>query len=457
VPDAPKGILFPGDAGLPSRLTYSDLNNLAPRLGVAWDVNGNATTVVRGGYGVFYQQVNGETTHAAEAPWRGTTQLRQGRIEDPFGSLGQLEPPQQSPGRFGCTSIAEFPGLRCTQYPLPIRIVYTDPNLRTTYTQHFSASLQRQLAADLVVEGAYVGKIGSKLVGHNYFNAAPYVNSPITGQPPSLQNVEQRVPFSPGIISAQSRVLGNFFRSTYHSLQLRVERRMARGLSFSGSYALAKNLTNQPENTTGLISSIPNPFDLDSLWGPSILDRRHVVAASWVWSPQRNFTNRVAGRLLNGWTLTGFHRLQSGSPLVFTMGTDVAQNGILQPNGQYALLAPGATAGDAKRRHESTADLIAAYFNTAAFVPLNSVPRGIYGNARRGLIYGPGDAGADLAVLRDLNLGSGLRMQLRGEFFNAFNQTNFNNPNTTLSSATFGRITGALPGRVGQLAVKLIW
>lgn len=454
VPDAPKGILFPGDPGLPSRLTYSDLNNFAPRLGVAWDLNGNAKTVVRGGYGIFYQQINGETTHAAEGPWRGTTQLRQGRIEDPFGSLGQTEPPPESPGRFGCSAISEFPGLRCTQYPVPIRIVYTDQHLRTTYTQHVSTSLQRQLGAHLAVEAAYIGKIGSKLVGHNYFNAAPFINSPITGQPPTLQNVEQRVPFSPGIISAQSRVLGNFFRSTYHSLQLRVDRRMARTFSFSGSYALSKNMTNQPENTTGLISSIPNPFDLESLWGPSFLDRRHVVAASWVWSPQRTFTNGFVGAALNGWTLTGFHRIQSGSPLVFTMGTDVAQNGILQPNGQYALLVPGA---EVRRDHSSTADMIAMYFNTAAFVPVNSVPRGIYGDAKRGLIYGLGDVNTDFALMRYVNLGSGLRVQLRGEFFNAFNQVNFNNPNTTVSSTTFGRITGAGPGRVVQLAAKLIW
>jgi hypothetical protein len=457
VPDAPEGILFPGDPGLPSRLTNSDLNNFAPRLGAAWDVRGDARTIVRAGYGIFYQQINGETTHAAEGPWRGTTQLRSGRIEDPFGSLGQVEPPPESPGRFGCSKISEYPGLRCTLYPVPIRIVYTDQNLRTSYTQHFSGSLQRQLGANFVVEAAYVGKTGSKLVGHNYFNAAPFINSPITGQPPTLQNVEQRVPFSPGIISAQSRVLGNFFRSTYHSLQLRAERRFAGSFSFSGSYALSKNMTNQPENTTGLISNIPNPFDLDSLWGPSFLDRRHVVAASWVWSPQHTFTNPVTRVLLNGWTVTGFHRIQSGSPLVFTMGSDIAFNGILQPNGQYALLAPGATAADVRRDHSSTADMLAMYFNTAAFVPFNSVPRGIYGDARRGLIYGPGDVNTDLAVLRSINLGSDLRLQLRGEFFNAFNQVNFGNPNTTLSSSSFGRITSAGGGRVVQVAVKLIW
>ena len=457
VPDAPKGILFPGDPGVPSRLTNSDLNNFAPRLGVAWDVNGDAKTVVRGGYGIFYQQINGETTHAAEAPWRGTTQLRQGRIEDPFGSLGQTEPPPESPGQFGCSPQSAYPGLRCTLYPIPIRTVYTDANLRTTYTHHVSASVQRQLTPNIVVEGSYIGKIGRKLVGHNFFNAAPYVNSPLNGAPPSLGNIEERVPSSPGIISAASRVLGNFFGSEYHSMQLRVERRMARSFSLSASYALARNETNQPENTTGLISNIPNPFDLDSLWGPSFLDRRHVVAASWVWSPQRSFSNAISNALLNGWTVTGFHRFQSGTPLVFTTGVDVAQNGVLNAGGQYPALAAGKTADDLRRDYSSTEDMIAQYFDTSAFTPLNNIPRGTYGNAMRGLMYGPGDSTSDLAILRYLSLGPDLSLQLRGEFFNAFDEVNFNSPVTNISSTTFGRITGAGPGRVVQVAAKIIW
>jgi hypothetical protein len=139
------------------------------------------------------------------------------------------------------------------------------------------------------------------------------------------------------------------------------------------------------------------------------------------------------------------------------MGSDVAQNGILQPNGQYALLAPGMTAADVRRSHSSTADMVATYFNTAAFVPVNQVPRGIYGDAKRGLIYGPGDVNSDLALMRVVELPWNTRLQLRGEFFNAFNHTNFNNPNTTVSSTTFGRITGSGDGRIVQLAAKVIW
>ena len=90
---------------------------------------------------------------------------------------------------------------------------------------------------------------------------------------------------------------------------------------------------------------------------------------------------------------------------MFTTGTDVAQNGVLNSGGQYPQVGAGATADDLRRDYSSTEDMIAKYFNTSAFVPLNSIPRGTYGNAIRGLIYGPGDSTTDLAILRYMTSG----------------------------------------------------
>jgi len=92
-------------------------------------------------------------------------------------------------------------------------------------------------------------------------------------------------------------------------------------------------------------------------------------------------------------------------------------------------------------------------------VPVNQLPRGIYGNVPKSAISGPSDAKSDFAVARYFTLPGreGLRLQFRGELFNAFNQVNFNAPSTSVSAANFGRITGADAGRIGQLALKVLW
>jgi hypothetical protein len=459
-PGTPPGILFPGDPQVPNSLVYKDMNNFAPRFGFAWDVKGDAKTVVRGGYGLFYQDPSGDITHAVEAPYRGSILLFQGRLDDPFGSLNRPQPPTTAPlpGNFGCNSISAYPGLSCA-FALPIRIAYTDPHLKTPYVQHLSFSVQRQIGRDWVVEASYVGQIGIKLLGHNFFNAARSINSPLTGLPPSPQNIDQRTTYQPGILSSQSRDLGNYYRSWYHGFNLRVQRRLSRGFTVQADYMLSKNITNQTETTVGLISTVPNPFNLRAGQGPSLLDHRHVVAVSWVWSPTVHFGNKWVNGTLGGWTITGLHRYQSGSPLFFVMGTDLAANGTLNAGtAQLAQLAPGVTASSLDIARPNRAAEVSQYFNTSAFIRPSQLPFGTYGNAGRGIAYGPGYFNTDMAVLKYVLLGTErLKAQLRGEFFNAFNQVNFNNPDTNASSGTFGRILAAQPGRVVQLAVKLVW
>jgi len=460
-PDAPRGILFPGDPNVPFKTVENDLNNLAPRFGLAWDVNGNGRTVVRSGYGIYYNHISGTSVHAAEAPWTGTQQLRNGRIENPHASLNLAVPPSGVPisGEFGCVRTNAYPGLNCPLYPLPLNFVYNDLEMATPTVHHFNLSFQRQLTNDFMVDIAYVGRFGFKLEGHRHFNPAEFKNSPRTGAAPNAQNITERVLYEPGIIGPTSRVLETRYQSWYNGLELKGTRRMSKGLMFSGFYTLSKAEDELLDQGAGLTAGVSNPFNLDTMKGRSQFDRRHVVGLSWMWEQSREFDNPVVNAIASGWTVSGVHNWSSGNPLNFVMGIDVALDGTNGQGRQLAQFASGKGVDDIKRRHDNQEDFINRFFNTSAFMPVSQVPLGTYGNVPKSAISGPAISKTDIAVSRFFTLpGSDrVRLQFRGELFNALNQVNFNAPNTTANSANFGRIVSADAPRIGQVALKLLW
>ena len=132
-----------------------------------------------------------------------------------------------------------------------------------------------------------------------------------------------------------------------------------------GSYTLAKSIDSS--STDNLGATVANPFDLRQERGRSDWDRRHAAVVSWLWSPPVSFDSGVANRVLGGWTFTGIHTLQSGGPLTFIMGDDVALDGTF--GDQFALLKSGVTRDTIKISHSDRNAMVNRFFNTDAFVP----------------------------------------------------------------------------------------
>jgi hypothetical protein len=319
-----------------------------------------------------------------------------------------------------------------------------------------------------MLEASYAGKIGTKIEALRTFNPAKFENDPVTGAPASESNVNDRVIYEPGILGPQEYLLGNDFRSWYHSLQVQVTKRFSQNLSVVGSYTLAKSIDSS--STDNLGAQVADPFNLRQERGRSDWDRRNSFVVSWLYSPLVHSSSRWTRGLINGWTFTAIQTVQSGLPITFWEGQDVALDGT-QNSQQHAELAQGATDSTITLSHPNRNAFVNDFFNASAFVNPNNLPPGTYGNSGRGLISGPGFANTDFSVLRDFPFGERLKLQFRTEMFNLFNQVNFSlpnsyansalvNPNGTLSNGgTFGQIQSTVSGtgRQIQFALKLLW
>jgi len=504
---APIGLLYPGDPDpdlggtVPAGGINRDLNNFAPRFGFAYsprtpdngflrNVMGDQATVIRGGFGVFYGAVIGDTAlQQLTAPgFQGTNAFFDdlgGTLADPFGpdpfpnfgTPNTLQPQIPNPFLASTITVGVSPVTRALSGTAPQAQLSRaiDPHIRTPYTYQYNFTIERSFAKNYVAQASYVGNRGRKLYALEQLNPAygtaflPYPSfipavqrfTPST----AASNINARrvnTDFALGI--SQAVTAGN---SWYNALQLNLTRRYANGLLFQAAYTWSKSITDTAG--TDSVRGTLDLFDRNAGKGLSPDDVPHRFVGSFIYDiPWGNRWSGLGRTVFGGWSFGGIYTYESGKPfsVLNVTNTNGVGGGIAGPFADlgsvpFQLLDP------------RTNNLQA--FNPGAFVNATVAScGGVAVCARRGTSgvnqfrLNNGINNFDMIVSKRLRFTESTNLELRFEAFNALNHTQFGptdlttaqggtaptGVNLNVTSATFGRYTSARESRVIQLGAR---
>ncbi len=428
-PQAPAGLMFPGDDGYPGKATtFGKKANFAPRLGAIWTPRGDDSMSIRGSWGVFYDAPHlfFNTRFANNPPWGAQITITnpQGGWSDPY--LGY---PGGNP----------FPALNTDwkTAAFPAFGVYVNTPLHTAPTalQQWNIGVQKQLG-EWLFAGSYLGNKSSHLWRATELNPAVFATGATTGN-----TNQRRVLFLANPQQGQSYgtigQLDDTGRSNYHALLLSGQRRLKNGLSVLSNWTISRCMSD-PATTelTGPTVVDPNNPNLDYAYCAS--DRRHVVNVSVV-ARTPDFSRAALRVVFGDWQFSPLVRWQSGNRSSVTTGIDNALTGL---GGQRAVQMLDDPYGD------RTPDY---YLNRAAF---GSPASGAYSTLKPFTIENPARLQNDIAITRSFKLADTRTFQFRWEIFNVMNHANFNAPVAALNSANFGKILTAGDPRIMQFALR---
>jgi hypothetical protein len=469
LPNAPAGLLYPGDPGVPRGLIPTQKTAFAPRVGVAWDVRGDSKTVVSAAYGIFY-----EPYYTGEG----------GPLQDPVSSPPYLKTQQIS---FPVNSFANpfyTPNPFSQDFPEPMTLLVVARNLHLPYAQDWNLNVQRSFGQDWLLQVGYVGTTGVRLPRFIEGNPPVFVpgfsNSAAfcaPESPPCLNSTENNVnnrrlysgctlaPNSPNCIYSSVGEIASAANSAYNALEASLRKRFSHGLSFLASYTWSHSIDDVSSfNITGSASQpvagendlAQNPFDLAAERGRSMFDSHQRLVLSYQWMlPFLQRSNSWYGHILGNWQLNGIVTAMSGGPFTVFDSNDVSLQG----------QAPEITGFSANRPNlignpNSGPRTPQEWFNVSAFQQLQPDPLGrfeVFGDEGRNVVQGPGYVNWDTSAFKNIRLTESKELQFRGELFNVLNHTNFRLPVSDIESPTFGQIQSDVSPRVIQVALKFLF
>lgn len=445
VSNTPGVIKFMGVNGFRTTPYDGDYNNFGPRFGFSWQPFASGSTVVRGGSGIFYAhpfdsgQPNAATLGFSLS---GSLSTPDNGITAPF-YLRDGVPNLSLNGAPHDDSYGAVPvGSNATT-----AVSYFDPKKRTGYSTQFNLDVEQRLSRGFVLEVSGLGNIAHKLAG-------------------ATQNINQIAPsvLGPGHSSQKDRPFPQFgnvsvvvptnSQSNYFAGMIRLSHRFDHGFNVNTTYTFSKFLNNSFEGGSSLGSdggAYSNYYNRLADYGPSSNDIRHQFLFSSVWelpfgANRQWLTSGLLSHVVGGWTLGNITRLYSGAP--FTVTTNTNNTNAFSSGSQRANIVGNPYLPESQRGPQKL------WLDSAGFAQPAIYS---FGNQTRNSLRGPGFATFDFSLIRNLSLGEGRTLQLRGEGMNVFNHTNLTTPSASYGSSTFGYITSAYAARQLQVGARIVF
>jgi hypothetical protein len=449
-PQAPEGLLFPGDPGVPAGIAPVDYHEFMPRVGLAWDPFGGNKTIVRAGYGIFYDGFTNGTGGPLQGaisalPWTQAYQL-------PGPGFNVANPYGTSPTPFGGQN-----------FVAPATVLTVQSGALPPYSQNWNFSIERAIAKDYLLDIRYVGNKGTHLP--RFIEANPSIYGPGVNANNNNEIRQYTTCNAAGICNYGSvGLIADDSSSTYHALEIAFSRQYSHGLSFLASYWFSKSLDyistlnvagSAPTLVAGENDLAQNPFDLRAEHGPSLFDARSRFVFSGTWAlPRWRDAPKAAALITNGWQLNTITSISSGTPFTVYDSADVSLQGSApEISGFYSSRPDLISDPNSGQPHTPN-----QWVSRAPFLQLNpQTQAGQFGNEGRNVVRGPGIADVDLSLFKYFNIDESRRVQFRAECFNLLNHPNFGLPENDLESPAFGQILQAGPPRLLQLALKFVF
>jgi hypothetical protein len=453
-PNAPAGMFYYGDAGIPKSYANSKWGHFAPRVGLVFNPHGDGRDTLRIGGGILYD-VN-EMYYGQRLT-----------SNPPFSNdVSQTSPTAHLANPWvGYPGGNPFPGLyqtpnASTVFPVGGLYIVLNPNMKPTYMAQWNVTYQRQLPGNWMFSASYLASKTTHVWLQQDINPAVYIPGTCSGKACSTttNSNQRRVLYlaypSQGQYIAQMITADTGGNSFYQGALTSIQHRFSHNFSTLVNYTWSHCIDDEDFVGDMHNSQYQNPYNRRGERGDCNFDFRQVFNATAVYVSPKG--GSLLGRIAGNWELAPLIRGTSGAPLTVNSGKDNSLTAMNPVTDRPNLVLPNAV-------YNSTIGPALQWFNPAAFA---ANPTGTYGNSGRDTLRGPGTFNFDVSLSRSFKFGERITLQARGEAFNIINHTNLGfgtsgagtvGASMNITSSTFGQLTAAADPRIMQFALKLMF